>query len=476
MQKFLASARKYRPAIFDQVVGQENIVTTLQNAIRKQHLGQALLFTGPRGVGKTTCARIVAKELNPDISEQNAIYNIIEIDAASHNSVEDIRQMIETVRLPPVMGKFKIYIIDEVHMLSQAAFNAFLKTLEEPPENVVFILATTEKHKVLPTVLSRCQVYDFKRIENAEIVTHLKKIAAEENIQFEEEALHMIADSSDGSMRDGLSIFDKLCNFCDNNLVVDKVADNLGIPSYKEFIQLSQNIRSHHKPNTVGQLHHLLSRGFELGYILGGLSEHFKNLLLLQDPDAESILNLPNQTMELLKAESTHWKTEILYESIEALSELLYRYKGYSNPKLATEIGFLKLISIHMELKKKRLTNSESTLTSKIAESKSDGDSIQVQQIDLSSRSNFKKHLLNQEPKLESKTVSSHPKSMAEEQAKPNTVVEQEQEPATTKETPLTKKKSPPDIHPKGEILSKMIAQNPYLKEFIKNNGCREIN
>lgn len=354
MQNFLASARKYRPQLFNDVVGQESIVMTLKNAIAKQHLGQALLFTGPRGVGKTTCARIVAKELNPEIPEENIIYNVIEIDAASHNSVDNIREMIESVKIPPISGTKKVYIIDEAHMLSQAAFNAFLKTLEEPPAHAIFILATTEKHKILPTVLSRCQVYDFKRISVADIIAHLKNIAQEENVQYEEEALHLIAQNSDGAMRDSLSIFDKLCNFCDNNLTTQEVAHNLGVPSFNEFHSLVQTVRQLDKQGLISTFNRQVSKGFELSYILSGMSNHFKLLLLIQNQDEQSLeIDLPQDNLALLREESEQWTEGELYDSLELLQEIEFKHKTLAQPKLGVEIHLLLLIKLKIGLKKK---------------------------------------------------------------------------------------------------------------------------
>ena len=354
MQNFLASARKYRPQLFNDVVGQESIVMTLKNAIAKNHLGQALLFTGPRGVGKTTCARIVAKQLNPEIPEENIVYNVIEIDAASHNSVDNIREMIESVKIPPISGTKKIYIIDEAHMLSQAAFNAFLKTLEEPPAHVIFILATTEKHKILPTVLSRCQVYDFKRISVTDIISHLKHIAQEEGVTYEEEALHLIASNSEGAMRDSLSIFDKLCNFCNNNLTTQQVADNLGIPSFNAFHNLIQTVREQDKHKLIQTFEAQVSKGFELSYILSGISNHFKLLLLFQNASEHQIsLDLPEDNTALLREESGLWTDEELYDCLELLQDIEYKHKTLAQPKLGVEIHLLLLIKIKSGLKKK---------------------------------------------------------------------------------------------------------------------------
>src|SRR6187431_3844705 len=250
MENFVVSARKYRPSGFDEVVGQENITTTLKNAIKKNKLAQALLFGGPRGVGKTTCARIVARLINgfEEKTESNSL-NIFELDAASNNSVEDIRNLIDQVRYPPQFGKFKVYIIDEVHMLSNAAFNAFLKTLEEPPSYAIFILATTEKHKVIPTILSRCQIFDFKRITVKDAKEHLAEVAQSQGVNFEDDALHIIAQKADGAMRDALSIFDRVVSFCGNNLTRQAVTENLNVLDYETYINVNALILENKIPD-----------------------------------------------------------------------------------------------------------------------------------------------------------------------------------------------------------------------------------
>ncbi|MDR2906434.1 MAG: DNA polymerase III subunit gamma/tau, partial [Bacteroidales bacterium] len=299
MENYIVSARKYRPETFDTVVGQEAITTTLKNAIKSGQLAQAFLFCGPRGVGKTTCARILAKTINClhltenmeacgvcescESFKNNASYNIHELDAASNNSVENIRSLIDQVRVPPQVGKYKIYIIDEVHMLSTAAFNAFLKTLEEPPAYAKFILATTEKHKILPTILSRCQIFDFKRIKIEDIANHLAKIAQKEGIVAEPDALHIIAQKADGGLRDALSMFDQLVSFSGNHLTYQSVIENLNVLDYDYYFQIVESFLKGDLPNCLRIFNEIMDRGFEGQHFIIGLGEHFRNLLVCKD-------------------------------------------------------------------------------------------------------------------------------------------------------------------------------------------------
>src|SRR3954463_6951146 len=299
MDNFIVSARKYRPSMFDSVVGQSHITTTLKNAIKNNHLAQAFLFCGPRGVGKTTCARILAKTINCTnlTSEQEACgscdscvsfqtghsFNFHELDAASNNSVDDIRSLIEQVRIPPQAGKYKIYIIDEVHMLSASAFNAFLKTLEEPPSYAIFILATTEKHKIIPTILSRCQIFDFSRIGIEAIAEHLKKIAAVEKVTAEEDALHVIAQKADGALRDALSMFDQQVSFAGNELTYKSVIENLNVLDYDYYFRVTDEILSGNISGVLLILNDILNYGFDGHNFITGLSSHFRDLLVCQD-------------------------------------------------------------------------------------------------------------------------------------------------------------------------------------------------
>ena len=282
MEQFIVSARKYRPQQFKDVVGQQAITNTLLNAIENNHLAQALLFTGPRGVGKTSCARILARTINSDgdeNSEEDFAFNIFELDAASNNSVDDIRNLTEQVRIPPQTGKYKVYIIDEVHMLSQAAFNAFLKTLEEPPSHAIFILATTEKHKIIPTILSRCQIFDFKRITVNDAKLHLIEICKTEGIEADEDALQIIAQKADGAMRDALSIFDRVVSFSGNNLTREAVSQNLNVLDYDVYFNITDLLLAQKIPEVLMAYNDVLAKGFEGHHFISGLASHFRDLL-----------------------------------------------------------------------------------------------------------------------------------------------------------------------------------------------------
>jgi len=308
MENFIVSARKYRPATFETVVGQQHITGTLKNAIKNNQLAQAFLFCGPRGVGKTTCARILAKTINCTnptaemeacgqcdncLSFQNGhSFNVHELDAASNNSVDDIRSLIEQVRIPPQAGKYKIYIIDEVHMLSQSAFNAFLKTLEEPPSYAIFILATTEKHKILPTILSRCQIFDFNRIQVEDIASHLSTIAQRENIAFESDGLHIIAQKADGGLRDALSMFDQIASYANKNITYKAVIDNLNILDYDYFFKLTSYLTAAEVSQTLLLFDEILNNGFDGNNFINGLATHFRNLLVGKDASTIKLLEV----------------------------------------------------------------------------------------------------------------------------------------------------------------------------------------
>ena len=308
MDNFIVSARKYRPVTFDSVVGQQHITSTLKNAIHNNQLAQAFLFCGPRGVGKTTCARILAKTINcEEITQQveacgtcescksfqqGNSFSIHELDAASNNSVDDIRSLIEQVRIPPQAGKYKIYIIDEVHMLSQAAFNAFLKTLEEPPSYAIFILATTEKHKILPTILSRCQIFDFNRIKVEDMANHLASIAEKESVAFEADGLHIIAQKADGGLRDALSMFDQIVSFSNKNITYQTVIDNLNILDYDYYFQLMDSVAKEDAAQTLLTFDKVLNHGFDGGHFISGLATHIRNLLVSKEPATLKLLVL----------------------------------------------------------------------------------------------------------------------------------------------------------------------------------------
>ncbi len=345
MDKFVVSARKYRPNSFETVVGQSHITTTLQNAINNNQLAQALLFCGPRGVGKTTCARIVAKLINGfDDKEDAGAFNIFELDAASNNSVDDIRNLIDQVRYPPQVGKFKVYIIDEVHMLSNAAFNAFLKTLEEPPSYAIFILATTEKQKVIPTILSRCQIFDFNRIQIADIIDHLKRIAEQENIKTEDEALHLIAQKADGALRDALSIFDLIVTFSsDNSVSYKSVIENLHILDYDYYFMVTEALLSEDSSSSLLIMDEILRNGFDGQNFLGGLGEHFRNLLVCKDPETLKLLQVSEAAQKKYLEQASEADPSFLLSGLNLINQADINYKNSKNQRLIVELALMKI-------------------------------------------------------------------------------------------------------------------------------------
>ena len=354
MENFIVSARKYRPKTFDEVVGQKAITDTLEHSIANNHLAQALLFTGPRGVGKTTCARILAKKINEDSIEDTDIendfsFNIFELDAASNNSVEDIRSLTEQVKIPPQTGKFKVYIIDEVHMLSQAAFNAFLKTLEEPPAHAIFILATTEKHKIIPTILSRCQIYDFKRIGVEDVKYQLEKIAEKEGITVEDDALHIIAQKSDGAMRDGLSMFDRVVSFSGNNITTKDAAENLNVLDYDYYFETVDLILANNIPGLLNQLDVILNKGFDVHDFISGLSSHFRDLLVSKDESTIQLLEVGKKAKEKYLEQSKKCDTQVIFNALDITNECDINFKSSKNKRLLVEISLMQLASITSE-------------------------------------------------------------------------------------------------------------------------------
>ncbi len=345
MEQFVVSARKYRPLGFAEVVGQEHITTTLKNAIDNNHLAQALLFCGPRGVGKTTCARILARMVNGfDESSSSNNLNIYELDAASNNSVDDIRNLIDQVRYPPQQGNYKVYIIDEVHMLSNAAFNAFLKTLEEPPEYAIFILATTEKHKVIPTILSRCQIFDFNRIQVSDITYHLKKIAEKEDIAAEDEALHLIAQKADGALRDALSIFDLIVTFSSGNTITYKTTiDNLHILDYDYYFQVTEQLVGEDLSGALLTFDEILKKGFDGHNFVTGLCEHFRNLLVCKDNATIQLLEVSETVKEKYRTQANAVPISYLLSALNLGSQCDISYKGSKNQRLHVELVLMKM-------------------------------------------------------------------------------------------------------------------------------------
>lgn len=359
MENFIVSARKYRPATFESVVGQHAITSTLQNAIRNNTLAQAFLFCGPRGVGKTTCARIMAKTINclhpTDGMEacnecescmsfnNNASFNIFELDAASNNSVEDIRNLIDQVRIPPQIGKYKVYIIDEVHMLSSAAFNAFLKTLEEPPAYAKFILATTEKHKILPTILSRCQIFDFKRITVDDITKHLQNIAAKEGVSAEEEALNIVAQKADGALRDALSIFDQMVSFSGNNITYKDVITNLNVLDYEYYFRVVDNILANDINSILLLLNDVINKGFDAQNFIQGMASHLRNLLLGKDQRVIGLMEVSSQLKARYSQQAAQCSTEFLLKALNLANECDINFRSANNKRLHLEITLLKM-------------------------------------------------------------------------------------------------------------------------------------
>tara|TARA_X000000368_G_scaffold285907_1_gene227056 strand:+ start:165 stop:1790 length:1626 start_codon:yes stop_codon:yes gene_type:complete len=353
MSDFLVSARKYRPVNFDDVVGQEIITTTLKNAIKNNKLAQALLFTGPRGVGKTSCARIVAREINNFEIDDDNTYNIFELDAASNNGVEGIRNLIDQTRIPPQIGKYKVYIIDEVHMLSSGAFNAFLKTLEEPPAHCIFILATTEKHKIIPTILSRCQIYNFKRISTEHIITHLKEICKIEDIKYEDDALIQIASKCDGAMRDALQLFDKVIGV-NKNITSKIVEENLNTVDFDTYTELINDIKSKDIPKIMVSVNQILDNGVAGDLFLSGLSSFYRDILVSKNKLSHNLLNYEDKRVKTLLSLSSDINFHILIEYINLLNEAEINFQKSLNQRLLIELSILKISSLEFNEEKKK--------------------------------------------------------------------------------------------------------------------------
>ena len=386
MENFIVSARKYRPATFDTVVGQASITNTLKNAIRSNHLAQAYLFTGPRGVGKTTTARIFAKtinclnidlENNPDNIEPcntcescksfstNSSFNIYELDAASNNSVDDIRQLVEQVRIPPQVGKYKIYIIDEVHMLSTAAFNAFLKTLEEPPPYVKFILATTERHKIIPTILSRCQVFNFSRITIKDMAEHLRYVANSENVKAEDDALHLVAEKADGALRDALSIFDQLVSFTSGDLTYDKVVENLHVLDQDYYFKVTGHILKGEISSVLVLLNDIIEKGFDGQHFIVGLGEHFRSLMISRDKATIDLMDTSDNVKEKYRQEAAKYDVPFLVKALELNNQADINYRTSNNKRLLIELSLMQMCGLanafsnNESLEKKGLTKKK---------------------------------------------------------------------------------------------------------------------
>ncbi len=434
MDTFIVSARKYRPATFRSVVGQEALTTTLKNAIAGNKLAHAYLFSGPRGVGKTTCARIFAKTINcltplhdheacnacescVAFNEQRS-YNIHELDAASNNGVDDIRSLIDQVRVPPQIGKFKVYIIDEVHMLSQSAFNSFLKTLEEPPAHAIFILATTEKHKIIPTILSRCQVYDFNRINIGDIVAHLQYVAKEEGVETEPEALNIIAQKADGGMRDALSIFDQTVSYTGGNITYKAVIENLNVLDYEYYFQLSDAILGGNVVECLLILNEILNRGFEGQYIISGIASHFRDLLVCKDSATATLFQvgatIRERYIEMAKKCSNH----LLYEAIGIANDCDLNYRLSKNKRLLLELTLIRLCQLQET--PAMVTEKKKTAIKPIDAEKGKSESAVVKKEKPQQEHPPHKSAITDQPETTEKAVATAPSTAAEEPQKPH--------------------------------------------------------
>jgi DNA polymerase-3 subunit gamma/tau len=356
MGEFIVSALKYRPQTFTDVVGQQAITQTLQNAIDLGKIAKAMLFCGPRGVGKTTCARIFAKKINSlgaDIDpNEDFAFNVFELDAASNNSVDDIRSLIEQVRIPPQKGSFKVYIIDEVHMLSTAAFNAFLKTLEEPPQHAIFILATTEKQKIIPTILSRCQIFDFKRISPKDAQDYLKVIADREGVDAEDKALHLIAQKADGAMRDALSIFDRMISYAGEKLTAKHVSLNLNILDYDSYLDITELLHNGDLHNSILRFNQLLALGFDGYHFINGLSKHFRDLMMCQNEGTTQLLEVDTETEAAFMAQAKQVSKTFLLDALDLTNKYALQYKNSLHPHLQVELCLMQVASLNEGEKK----------------------------------------------------------------------------------------------------------------------------
>ena len=462
MENFVVSARKYRPATFDTVVGQQSITNTLKNAIKNNHLAQAFLFCGPRGVGKTSCARILAKTINcmnlsPEIEacnecescqgfNNNHSFNIHELDAASNNGVDKIRELVDQVRFAPQVGKYNIYIIDEVHMLSQAAFNAFLKTLEEPPAHALFILATTEKHKIIPTILSRCQIFDFKRIQIADIAEHLAYVAKNEGIEVEQEALHIIAQKADGALRDALSIFDQIISFCGDKLTYQAVIQNLNILDYDYYFRVTDALYNSDIPSALNAFNEILNNGFDGHHFINGLGMHFRNLLLAKDASTLSLLEVGDSIKQRYLEQSQSWQQQHLLKALELCNKVDLNYRMSKNQRLLVEITLMQICGVKEDnttvekktfvVKQKQSNEVKTVETKGIEEQKVVATPTILPQleengnveIDLPKTSKKTIKIVNFKDNIQKKTISINPHSESEKQdeEKDNSVVQEE--------------------------------------------------
>ena len=462
MENFVVSARKYRPSTFDTVVGQQSITNTLKNAINNNHLAQAFLFCGPRGVGKTSCARILAKTINcMDLSAEteacdqcescrgfndNHSFNIHELDAASNNGVDKIRELVDQVRFAPQVGKYNIYIIDEVHMLSQAAFNAFLKTLEEPPAHALFILATTEKHKIIPTILSRCQIFDFKRIQIADIATHLGYVAKNEGIEAEQEALHIIAQKADGALRDALSIFDQIISYCGDKLSYQAVIQNLNILDYDYYFKITDALYNSDIPTALNGFNEILNNGFDGHHFINGLGMHFRNLLVAKDAVTLNLLEVGDSIKNRYLEQSKEWEQQYILKSLELCNKVDLNYRMSKNQRLLVEITLMQICGIkgtNESTEKKtfvvnkpaqndlNISKNSSPIGVKDEETKvqpaaQEVPAVETQKIDLPKTSAKSIKIVNFKDNIEKKTISINPNAEKKKEEKTHEIVTDE--------------------------------------------------
>ena len=451
VEPFVVSALKYRPQRFEDVVGQESITQTLENAIAKDHLAQALLFCGPRGVGKTTCARILAKKINDSnetaAQDNDFSFNIFELDAASNNSVEDIRNLIDQVRIPPQVGKYKVYIIDEVHMLSQAAFNAFLKTLEEPPAHAIFILATTEKHKIIPTILSRCQIFDFKRIGVTDTKNYLQKIAKTEGIQAEEEALQLIAQKADGAMRDALSIFDRIVSFSNDTITAEHVSVNLSILDFDTYLQITKQLIEGDIRGVILSFDQVLSKGFDGHQFIVGLASHFRDLWMCKHPDTISLIEVGSSTQKKYLTQSEMADLSFLEKAISLTNECDLQYKASKNQRLHVELCLMQIASVEDEKKKDKPYIKPALKTDKAPQ----------------------KPAAKEEPKSIAEPIVAKPiEETSVETIQPPTLEKPDTESTTAPAEPVKEKPIALDIQPKG-VSGLSLSSIAYQKNIKAN-------
>jgi DNA polymerase-3 subunit gamma/tau len=484
MENFIVSARKYRPVTFDMVVGQESITTTLKNAIKNNYLAQSYLFCGPRGVGKTTCARIFAKTINCSNLKENAeacnecescksfntlrSFNIHELDAASNNKVDDIRSLTDQVRIPPQVGKYSIYIIDEVHMLSASAFNAFLKTLEEPPAHAIFILATTEKHKIIPTILSRCQIFDFHRIKNDDIVNRLMFVAKNESVSFEEDALHVIAMKADGALRDALSIFDQIVSFSGKSILYKDVIENLNVLDYEYYFTTVEAALSGNISTILMIFNEILENGFDGHNFITGLNSHLRDLLVSRDESTMKLLEVAPSVKQRYREQTEKCTISFLYEALDIGSDCDLAYKNSKNPRLHVELSLVKLC---------RLNN---TGPEQIEKKKSESSQLkeQVEEIPLPSRSDNIKQCKEPTEKIPSDNVHSDKvyeisKKEAKSVSIKNLISEEKEQYISKKDADNNVLNTPVSIADREYTEDELLSAWSEFAGMIKNDGPR---